>query len=442
MNSFRLPSAARLAHSIVVALLGLAPFYAFLTVFGAHLTGHYTLWRTWDEVLLAGLGIVIVYWLVRNPELRAQVVGNTLVRLIAIYGLLTVVLGVVGYIKHEVTLEAVAYGTVINLRFLVLLICVWVTALRSPWLQQRWPKLLLVPAVLVGLFALLQYTVLPHDFLAHFGYGPSTIAPLETVNNNPNFIRVQSSLRGANPLGAYMVVVLAAAIVLWRFRRLRLAATGVAFVSLEALVFSFSRSAWLGAIAAGLVVLYMGLHTRRARQLAVLGFTVGIVLLLGAFVLLRHQTTLQNTLYHTDQNSQVVVSSNDARAAALRTGLNEVIHEPFGTGPGTAGPASVHNDGHSVRIAENYFLQIAGEVGWAGLVVLLGIFWFVGRELYRRRADPLAAALLASFVGITLVNMLSHAWTDDTLAIVWWGFAGLALARPAAGFSAPEMHTE
>lgn len=442
MNSIRLPSAARLAHGIVVALLGLAPFYAFLTVFGAHLTGHYTLWRAWDEALLTGLSALVVYWLVRNPKLRAQIVGNTLVRLIAVYGLLTLVLGVVSYLKHEVTLEAVAYGTVINLRFLVICMCVWVVAIRSPWLQQRWPKLLLAPAVLVGLFALLQYTVLPHGFLAHFGYDSSTIVPMETVNNNPSFIRVQSSLRGANPLGAYMVIVLAAVAALWRFQRLRLMTTGVAFVALEALLFSFSRSAWLGAIVAGLIVLYMGLRSRRARRFAALGVIAGAVLLAGALVLLRHQTALQNTLYHTDQNSQVAISSNDARASALRTGLDDVVHEPFGTGPGTAGPASVHNKGHSVRIAENYFLQIAGEVGWVGLMVLFGIFWFVGRELYWRRADPLAAALLASLLGLTVVNMLSHAWTDDTLAIVWWGFAGIALARPPAGLFAPEVHTK
>ena len=24
--------------------------------------------------------------------------------------------------------------------------------------------------------------------------------------------------------------------------------------------------------------------------------------------------------------------------------------------------------------------------------------------------------------------MLSHAWTDDTLAYVWWGLAGIAMA--------------
>ena len=52
----------------------------------------------------------------------------------------------------------------------------------------------------------------------------------------------------------------------------------------------------------------------------------------------------------------------------------------------------------------------------------------VGYLLWLRRADPLALTLFASLIGLTLVNMLSHAWADDTLAYVWWGLAGVAMA--------------
>jgi hypothetical protein len=51
--------------------------------------------------------------------------------------------------------------------------------------------------------------------------------------------------------------------------------------------------------------------------------------------------------------------------------------------------------------------------------------------LYQRIPQSrLALVLFASLIGITVVNLLSHAWTDDTLAYVWWGFAGIALAAP------------
>jgi hypothetical protein len=55
----------------------------------------------------------------------------------------------------------------------------------------------------------------------------------------------------------------------------------------------------------------------------------------------------------------------------------------------------------------------------------------VGYLLWTRRADPLALSLLAALAGLTVVNLLSHAWADDTLTYVWWGLAGIAMAQPA-----------
>jgi hypothetical protein len=35
---------------------------------------------------------------------------------------------------------------------------------------------------------------------------------------------------------------------------------------------------------------------------------------------------------------------------------------------------------------------------------------------------------LASLIGISVINLVSHAWMDDTLSLLWWGLAGIALA--------------
>ena len=106
------------------------------------------------------------------------------------------------------------------------------------------------------------------------------------------------------------------------------------------------------------------------------------------------------------------------------------MREPFGRGVGTAGPASVYNRGKG-RVAENYFIQIGQEAGWIGLMLFLLINAGVGYLLWVRRADPLALSLLAGLIGLSFVNLLSHAWSDDTLAYVWWGLAGIAMAQPA-----------
>ena len=111
----------------------------------------------------------------------------------------------------------------------------------------------------------------------------------------------------------------------------------------------------------------------------------------------------------------------------MRNGLGDVAGEPLGRGVGTAGPASVYN-GSKVRIADNYYIQIAQEIGWLGLIVFLAINFLVLRELWLKRSENLALILLVSFVGLTAVNLVSHAWTDHTLAYIWWGLAGIALA--------------
>jgi hypothetical protein len=62
------------------------------------------------------------------------------------------------------------------------------------------------------------------------------------------------------------------------------------------------------------------------------------------------------------------------------------------------------------------------------MILFIAINYLVACELWYRRNSLLARVLLASFVGITFVNLLSHAWADDTLAYLWWGLAGLAIA--------------
>jgi O-antigen ligase len=196
------------------------------------------------------------------------------------------------------------------------------------------------------------------------------------------------------------------------------------------LLFTYSRSAWLGAIVA-LALLVWYFLPNSLRKMALLLAVVAVLAGAGGISQLRHNDTVQNTVFHSDENSAAYVSSNAARSSAMTEGLREVWQQPFGRGPGTAGPASYRNFS-APRIAENYYIQLAQEVGVVGLALFVAINLLLVNELWRRRRDPLALVLLASLVGITLVNMLSHAWADDTLAVLWWGLAGVAMSLPAS----------
>jgi hypothetical protein len=416
---------------IAVVLVGV-PFHAFLTIWGSAIVGHYTALRLWDDLALLVLLGISLYWLVREKTLREWFAGSLLVRLIVAYAGLTILLGLVAWAKGDVTPKALAYGVLVNLRFFIWFLAVLLSAQRSPWLRRVWPKLLLIPAAAVVVFAALQYTVLPHDFLKHFGYSAETnIAPIETINHNAHYIRVQSTLRGANPLGAYLVLILSSLGVLYMRGKRKAACAAFGVLALFALYATGSRSAWIGSLLALVVIVWFQLKSSRSR--IAFGAVGALFLVAGAggYILTRNNAGVQNAVLHTQSRSSISTTSNEAHVSALKDGIQDVWHQPLGAGPGTAGPASVYNTGQQSRIAEDYYVQVAQEVGWLGLALFVSIVVFVAMELYAQiGSSRLALALFASLFGLALVNLLSHAWVDDTLAYLWWGLAGIALAQP------------
>ena len=337
----------------------------------------------------------------------------------------------------SVTPKAVAYGVLLNSRFLVFFMLTWAIAIRTTRLERRWPKLLLWPAVIVVLFGLAQVFLLPPDVLRHFGYGKDTIGPVATINHNAHFERYMSTLRGANPLGAYLLLPISAlTVLLLRYPRSWNWTKGLLLAGcLALLLFSFSRGAWIGAvlsIATAVVIVCGNTVWQRYRRWLFAGLVVVGVLLAGTALALQHDTAFQNFVFHTQDNSAVKTTSNGAHLTALVDGSKDIVSSPLGHGPGSAGPASVYNN-HS-RIAENYYLQIGQETGVLGLALFVAIVGIVGYLLWTRRHTPLALALLAALIGISFVNLLSHAWTDDTLAYIWWGLAGLAIGTPVETF--------
>jgi hypothetical protein len=410
----------------VMAILLLVPFHAFLTVWVSSLIGHYTALRLWKEVLLVLCTAGTIYLIATDHKIRSHTVTRRLVWLVFTYMLVSVVWGVLALNQHDVTAKALGYGLIVNLRFLAFFLVSWAAALRLGRLRTNWQWLVYWPAIAVVVFGLLQIFVLPNDFLRHFGYGAATIPPVETINHNRHYVRFFSTLRGANPLGAYLVIPISLVSVwLLRGRRNWRQAVFLA-AALVVLFFTFSRSAWIGAGLALLTVLFLGRLSPRSQRLGLAAAACVVLVGAGLAIGLRHDMNFENFVLHTQTHSAVPTTSNQGHLTSLKNGLRDLSHHALGDGPGTAGPASVYNN-HPPRIAENYFIQVGQEVGWLGLLMFILINVGVGYLLFLRRDDPLALSLFASLIGITFINMLSHAWTDDTLAYVWWGLAGIAM---------------
>jgi hypothetical protein len=414
---------------ILVAL----PFHAFFTAWVASAVGHFDLLRIWKELLMFVICSAVGALLLLQPAVMRELARDRLIQLMAAYLAVIALLTLVGLWMHHVSAAAAIYGLLSDTRYVVFFMMIYVLYRLGGRLGD-WRKLLLYPAAVVLVIGLLQLLVLPRGFLGHFGYGPATLPAFQTVDNKAGFLRLQSTLRGPNPLGAYLVIVaagvVAAGLRSHGKRRVLLALMGV--VMALVLVATYSRSAWLGAaLTVPLTALWM-IRSDRARKI-IAWASAGVLVLATLLVLgLRHNGAFQNVAFHTSDQSRSLHSTNTERANALHSGIHDVVHNPLGSGVGSAGPASVRNRRAPTRIAENYFLQIGQEAGIVAMVLFTAITALLAWRLWPRRHEPLACVMLASLIGLTLVNFVSHAWADDTLAYIWWGLAAIALSQKPA----------
>lgn len=432
---------------LIAGILVLLAFHAFLTVWLSSKIGHYTELRLWKEALLLACTLPVAWIVLRNPAIFTQVRKNRMMQLIAAYVALQIMTGIIAYVQGDVGTKALGYAWISNTRFLLFfLLCAFV-ANRSDWLRMHWRTILLVPSIIVILFGLAQFFVLPGDFLKHVGYGPETIPVQSLIDNKEDYLRIQSTQRGANPFGAYLVIVLTALTVLIATRNhIRFWRVVLLVLGSGALLLTFSRSAWLGMMVAGTVGVLLCAKTKKQKRVVYM-VLAGLIVAAGVGLFtLRSTATFQNAVFHTDDASLSSESSNAAHASAKMDALKEVITAPLGDGPGTAGPASVYNSEQPARVAENYFLQIGQEVGWLGVVLFILILFGLARGWWRERDATLNRVMLATLFGLIVVNMLWHGWADDTVAYVWWGLAGIAygsqIARQQERIAREQMHED
>jgi hypothetical protein len=100
--------------------------------------------------------------------------------------------------------------------------------------------------------------------------------------------------------------------------------------------------------------------------------------------------------------------------------------QPIGGGVGSTGSASLMTD--SPLFIENQYLFIAHETGWFGLGLFIALMSLLLVRLWRYRRDWLALGVLTSGIGLSCIGLLLPVWVDDTVSIIWWGLAAIALA--------------
>jgi len=421
-------------------LLAYMPFHIFLSQSLSLLTGGLDAWKLGKDVLtgLLTLFAVCLVW----QQRRGTRLFNLLVGITAAYAALH---GLIWLLHPDIYRNSALLGIIYNNRlfcYVVLgmsAVLLWPQHITSNFLL----RLMLGLSTVVALLGVIQW-FLPHDFLTHFGYSLDRgTRAVFYIDDKSGFLRVMSTLREPNALGAYLIMPLTALTALLlraKDYNRRLVLLGMFGLHALALLLTFSRSAWLGATLS--VALIVGWQYPARVHVFAKRFGLPLIALLvvagvGLFSQ-RHSSFVRSYITHSSVNHNTTeIDSNGYHEVFVERGLHGIVHQPLGHGPGTAGLASIQNPKGSF-LTENYYIQIGYEVGVVGLLLFVGMQALLYVRLWRQRQEVLPAVLLTSFWAYVLTNMLLHTWSNEAVAAQWWLLAGLSLGLATKTISFPK----
>lgn len=415
----------------LVVILFLVVLHAPISVgFGSAFPEYASLIKAWKEIVLGILAVAAVALLTRHG-LWQKFCKDSLIQLSAAYLLLHLML--IAILRGDV--ESIASGLLIDLRYIGMFVLVYVLVLIRPDSVRRVVKAVAAGALVVLGFGLLQITVLPDGILRGIGYSKQTITPYTTIDSNPDYVRINSTLRGPNPLGALAVVYGTLAVAYFATRprgdtRKKIMAATAFSASTAVLFSSYSRSAYIGLLVA-IGVIMVGVK-RISRRAVLIGAATAVMFGIGLWQV-SHTDWYANVVLHEDPESTVVSKSNEGHIESFLMGANRMAMQPFGAGIGSTGSASLYDDdATNDTIIENSYFYIAHESGWLGLAIFMTLFVVILQRLWRLRSSWLAMGVFASGLGLAVIGLLLPVWADETVALTWWALAG-AVAASTSG---------
>jgi hypothetical protein len=412
-------------------LLAYMPFHIFLSQYLSTITGGLEAWKIAKDIVTALLALFTICLVWRSG--RGSRLFWWFCVLAAVY---LAIHGAVWLAHTDIYQRSAILGVIYNNRLIEFAILGWGAAILTPakFAFSSFMKGVIGISSVVAILGIAQY-FLPSDLLTHFGYSLERGArPAFLIDDRAGFVRIMSTLREPNALGAYLLVPLA--LIMYKltetYRMRQRSVLGCLLaVHLVALVLTQSRSAWLAfAVTAGLLLFwrYQRLIWHIARRFWYIWSALVVGIAVGAWAI-RDTTFFHQYIVHSNPDETVQdLDSNDLHIQLAKEGLQGAVAEPIGHGPGTAGLVSIQNpDGG--QLTENYYIQLAYEIGWLGLACFVAVNVYVYRLLWRRQ-DGWGYVLCATFWGYVLTNMLLHTWSNEAVALQWWLLAGLALGLP------------
>lgn len=237
--------------------------------------------------------------------------------------------------------------------------------------------------------------------------------------------------------GILMISTLAAlALILMRKPVIRIIGVGLVTLGIAALLLTFSRAAWLGIAAGGLVGGLLLLRHLRRREV---WFPVGLtVMLVGIVGLIWFSAYRPFVLARTGEGQESVELRSVAdRLVFTDFALRSIRERPIlGVGMGNFPWRTSYylvNTFYDLRgdNVHHVYLSAWAELGTVGLVLYFGAsICGVIAVLRHRPFTPMRVGLFAVFVALAVVGWFDHyPWTLLHFQVAWWGCLAAA-ARP------------
>lgn len=435
---------------IFAILIILMPFQAFFITWKSHLLGLSSLGITfissWKEFLVLVLSFLLFLKLISEKKFPFRITLLDKIILSFIF------INLIYFFLFDNSLAAKVAALRYNTEFFILYFLVKSFNFDKNDLLKL-IKYFLASGVLVVLFGLLQIFILSPKFLQFFGYS-SGLAEYSRTGVLPTYellnpaiegiYRIQSFLPGALQFSSYLLLLIALILGFFLFSKKNRGLFGLyMFFSLIALVFTFTRSAWIGFLVALIVVLFVLIKKKRYLFLSFLSLGgLGYVFFKNFSDNLKFQAIF---LHGMIRDNKLFGSTLD-HLEAMKDGLFLILSQSLGWGLGVSGPASKFSD--KIFIPENWYLQVGTELGILGVLLFMMILFILGwhfLNIYKQSKDVfykyISLGLLACLVALSVSSLFLHTFSDTATVYPFWIFTGLLLAQ-ASDFDIIKIKTK
>ncbi len=292
----------------------------------------------------------------------------------------------------------------------------------------------------IAAFGCIQAQFFGMGFLQTLGYGVEMFSDWGYTYIDPNyqrvlpggltFVRAISILQDALSLGAYLMVWLLVLQPFYLFpeeRENRPRKQLQYFIILLALIYTTTRSAWIG-----MAVGTLGLAWRRKRLLATLSvfFVLGLILLALLLSIPAGRAFMYHSLFSGKESSLVVHMSTYGWQ------FQKMLDNPLGLGLGMTGRVGIRfaatlTGGFNT---ECWYLQVGTQLGFPGFILYIAIVLETMRALLAmgaRLVDPffrdLTHGIFAAYLACAIFGIFLNVWSCHVIPIVIHLLVGLAL---------------